>query len=418
MDKIQNSNKNTNRFSLGVTESGQFDQELDSRIALLQELIPLGLRYVNELLQEEVAHLAGPRYKHSNRSRDIVRWGSQQGSVYLQDMKCKVQVPRIRDRRTNRETPLSSYQALQQPGNGDLGLLKKVLLGISCNRYEDAASTIPEVFGLSPSAVSKRFIDTSARQLKAFNQRRLEQYDIVVIVVDGKTFAEDEMVMAVGITIDGTKHFLGFVQTGTENATVCSDFFRSLIDRGLLYDQGLLFVIDGAKGMHKAIKEVFGDYAQIQRCQWHKRENVVSYLPKSQQASMRKQLQKAYEKSTYEEAKKALIKCRRELEQINASAVTSLDEGLEETLTLHRLGVFRQLGISLKTTNCIESVNAQLSRMLNRVTRWKNSYQKQRWLAAALLFIEPHLRKIKGYKALPKLRLALYQKSKQKSQVA
>jgi len=418
MNKIQNSGKKTNRNSFGTTESEQFEQELDSRIVLLQELIPLGLRYVNDLLQEEVAHLAGPRYQHSNGSRDLVRWGSQQGSVYLQDVKCKIRVPRVRDRRTNCETPLSSYQALQKPGNGDLGLLKKVLLGISCNRYEEAASTIPEVFGLSPSSVSKRFIDVSARQLKAFNERRLEQYDIVVVVVDGKTFADDEMVMAVGITIDGTKHVLGFVQTGTENASVCAAFFRSLIERGLLYEQGLLFVIDGAKGMHNAIKEVFGDYAQIQRCQWHKRENVVSYLPKSQHATMRKKLQKAYEKNTYKEAKQDLMKCRRELEQINVSAVSSLDEGLEETLTLHRLGVFPHLGISLKTTNCIESINSQLSRMLDRVTNWKNSNQKHRWLAAALLFIEPNLRKIRGYKALPLLRLALRKTIKQKSQVA
>lgn len=136
---------------------------------------------------------------------------------------------------------------------------------------------------------------------------------------------------------------------------------------------------------------MFGGHALIQRCQWHKRENVVSYLPKSHQVSMRKKLQQAYEKPTYEEASNELKKCRNELVLLNQSSAASLDEGLEETLTLHRLGVFPLLGISLKTTNCLESINAQVSRLLGRVTYWKNSNQKHRWLASSLLAIEPNL---------------------------
>jgi len=416
MNKVQKASTKDNSFSPRISAVERLtEQPLDSRIVLIQELIPLGLIYVSEFLQEEVTRLAGPRYKRSAVPRDVVRWGNQPGSVYLQDVKCKVRVPRVRDRRSNQEIPLSSYQALQKPTHGDEGLLKKVLLGLSCNKYKETALTVPEVFGLSPSSVSKRFITSSTRHFRAFNQRRLEQYDIIAVIVDGKTFAEDEMVIAIGITMNGEKVFLGFIQAGTENASVCGDFFRSLIERGLLYEQGILFVIDGAKGMLKAIKDVFGDYAEIQRCQWHKRENIVSYLPKSQQASMRDELQQAYEKDTYGEAHKALMKCRRTLEKINMSAVTSFDEGFEETLTLHSLGVFPQLGISLKTTNCIESINAQLSRMLDRVTRWNNSNQKHRWLASALLLIEPNLRKIKGYKALHFLRHALQEKPKNKN---
>jgi len=279
---------------------------------------------------------------------------------------------------------------------------------LSCHKYSEAAQEVPEVFGLSASSVSKRYIRASAKKLKEFNSRRLERYDIVSIVMDGKTFAEEQMVIAVGITMSGDKIFLGFVQTATENASVCKEFLRSLIDeRGLLYKQGILFIIDGAKGIRKSIKDVFGNYASIQRCQWHKRENVVSYLPKSQQASMRRKLQNAYEQPSYEVAVRELNKCRNELKEINQSAVKSLDEGFEETLTLHRLGVFDVLGISLKTTNCLESINSQISRMLRRITYWKNSDQKHRWLAAALLSIEPNLRRVKGYKALPKLRDAL-----------
>ena len=152
------------------------------------------------------------------------------------------------------------------------------------------------------------------------------------------------------------------------------------------------------------------------QAEWHKRENVVSYLPKSQQALWRRKLQKAYEKPTYTEAQAALHRCRQELRLLNSSAVASLDEGMEETLTLHRLGVFPQLGLSLKTTNCLESLMSQVGQRTGKVDRWRNSDQKQRWVASALpvcvprtgrLDIEPRLRRIKGYRHLPTLRAAL-----------
>jgi transposase-like protein len=235
----------------------------------------------------------------------------------------------------------------------------------------------------------------------------LESYDFVALFLDGKTFAEDEMLIALGITLSGEKVILGFIQTGTENERVGSDFLRSLLDRGLQMDPGLLCIIDGAKGLRAAIQRVFGSQALIQRCQWHKRENVVSYLPKSQQALWRRKLQAAYEKPTYTEAQAALQRCRQELRLINASAMASLDEGMEETLTLHRLLVFPQLGISLKTTNCLESLMSQVGQRTDQVDRWRNSDQKQRWVASALLDMEPRLRRIKGYRHLPTLRAAL-----------
>lgn len=400
-------NSNTNRHSLPAMTGFKLEDDFNTSIALIQELIPIGLMAVNDFLQKEVVQLAGDRYNRKRATRDIVRWGSQQGSVYLLDTKVKIEVPRVRNKRTNREIPLTSYHALQQPTAGDTTLLRKVLNGLSCHKYAETASIIPEVFGLSASSVSKRFIRASAKKLAAFNERRLEKYDFTAIIIDGKTFGDDQMVIALGVTMSGQKILLGFVQTATENAKVCKEFLLSLIERGLLYEQGILFVIDGAKGIRKAILDVFGPFALIQRCQWHKRENVLSYLTKSQQASMRKKLQQAYEQPTYEQAADALHTCREELIHINQSAVASLDEGREETLTLHRLGVFPDLGISLKTTNCIESINAQLEHYLKRVTSWKNSDQKHRWLASVLLSIEPKLRRIKRYEALPKLRHAL-----------
>jgi transposase-like protein len=229
----------------------------------------------------------------------------------------------------------------------------------------------------------------------------------VALFLDGKTFAEDEMVIALGITLSGEKVILGFIQSGTENERVGSDFLRSLIERGLRVDPGLLCILDGAKGLRAAIQRVFGSQALVQRCQWHKRENVVSYLPKSQQALWRRKLQAAYEKPTYTEAQAALHRCRQELRLLNVSAVASLEEGMEETLTLHRLGVFPQLGLSLKTTNCLESLMSQVGQRTGKVDRWRNSDQKQSWVASALLDIEPRLHRIKGYRYLPTLRAAL-----------
>jgi transposase-like protein len=205
----------------------------------------------------------------------------------------------------------------------------------------------------------------------------------------------------------GEKVLLGFVQTATENRKVCTAFLRELVERGLRFELGLLVVTDGAKGLHAAVREVFGAAAILQRCQWHKRENVLEYLSQRHRPTFRRKLQAAYEAPTYEKAKRALGKIRAELVLLNASAASSLDEGLEETLTLHRLGIFEALGTSLKTTNALESIHARVESRTAKVDHWKNSEQKQRWLATALLDLEPRLRRIRNYRALPQLREAL-----------
>lgn len=383
-------------------------ENVDTRVALIQALIPVALQYVNELLQQEVEQLAGPRYsRQKDEAGGNYRWGPQTGSVYLGEQKVPLKVPRVRNLPTGKEVTLDSYKKLQTPAELDEKLLLKVLYGLSCHQYEKVALTVPESFGLSASSTSRRFIKASTRKLKELSERRLEKYDFVALILDGKSLADEQVLIAVGVTVDGEKVILGFEQTATENAKVCRQFLQNLIERGLSYQQGLLVVIDGGKGIRKAINEVFGDYAAVQRCQWHKRENVVAYLHKSEQKRMRKKLQQAYEQPTYEKAKQALSNIRAELKRLNESAVRSLDEGLEETLTLHRLGVFQELGISLKTTNCLESINSQVARFTGRVTYWKNSNQRHRWVASALLEIEKGLRKIKGYRHLPMLRKAL-----------
>lgn len=382
-------------------------REVDSTVALIQALIPLGLQAVGEALDAEVTALAGARYSRTGGQPGLVRWSRQQGSVYLADQKLPITYTRVRDLPRRQEVPLQTYERLRAPRAADAGLFGKVLRGLSCRDYAACAEAVPEAFGLSASSVSRRFIRASARHLQTLCERRLEGQTFVALILDGKTFADDTIVIAVGITTTGEKKILGFVQTATENESVCAAFLRGLVERGLRPDDGLLCVIDGAKGLRKAIQTVFGPQAVVQRCQWHKRENVVRYLPQGQQATWRRRLQQAYERPTYVEAKAALLRLRQELRPVNLSAVHSLEEGLEETLTLHRLGVFATLGISLKTTNCLESLNAQLGQMTDKVDHWRTSDQKHRWVASALLAIEPRLRRIKGYRHLAMLRDAL-----------
>jgi len=390
----------------GTDQLGEL-ADVSGRVALIQALIPLGLKAVGELLNEEVVALAGARHAREGRQEGLVRWGQQRGSVYLADQKVPVEVPRVRDGRRGVEVGLASYQALQEPRALDEGLFRRVLGGLACREYEACAEAVPEAFGLSRSSVSRRFVRASARRLQELQERSLKGERWVALLLDGKSFADDELVIALGVSVKGEKRVLGLVQTATENQRVCAAFLRELVERGFDGSDGLLVVIDGAKGLRAAITEVFGAAAQVQRCQWHKRENVVRHLPRGLQAAWRRKLQAAYARPTYAQAKTALRRLEAELRLLNVSAAKSLAEGLEETLTLHRLGLFAELGVSFKTTNALESIMAQVEQRTAKVDRWRTSEQKQRWCAAALLLIEPRLRKVRGYRHLPRLAEAL-----------
>ncbi len=384
--------------------------QVDARLDLIRALIPIGLFHVAEELDREVIGLAGARHSRKTDQGAPRRYGTNPGSVKLAGQTVPIPVPRLRNH--DGEVPLSSYANLHQGGDLNEQVFRQVLYGISCRNYEQAAENIPGAIGLSSSTVSRKFVEASAKKLREFQERNLSDLDLVAVFLDGKSFAEDQMVIAVGVDLVGIKHVLGFIQTSTENKRSISQFLKSLSDRGLDVSGGLLAVIDGAKGLRAALLDAFPKKVLIQRCQWHKRENVVSYLAKADQKYWRDRLQAAYQRPTYDEAKRALKKIRQELSNINESAVASLDEGFEETLTLHRLGLFGLLGRSLKTTNIIESINAQAEDRCGRVDYWKNSSQKQRWLASALLDIEPRLRRLCGYRHLPKLRAVIMQELK------
>ena len=402
--KKSNAKSRSARYVERIEESKAAWNSPSLKVAMIQSLIPLGLMAVEDMLQAEVAALAGARYA---RGHEGVRWGSNPGSVFLAEQKVSVRVPRVRRRSSKEEIPLSSYGALQNPGHMDERLFGRILQGVSARRYEDTAMKVPEAFGIKKSSVSRRFIKACSAKLRELTERDLSVHDIVTIFIDGKHFAENEIIIALGVTMTGEKVVLGFTEASSENATVCREFVRGLVNRGLNVDNEILFVIDGSKGLRKGIKNLLGDKAFIQRCQWHKRENVVSYLNDQAKPRWRNTLHRLFAEPNAEKRNKYLPGIIKELGLLNESAANSLKEGLDEIMTVHSLRLPKELAIGLRTTNPIENVNSLLGQYTDRVDHWKTSHQRQRWVATALLEVEPRLRRIRGYAALGRLREAM-----------
>jgi transposase-like protein len=389
-------------------------EDLDVSLSLIQELIPVALKAVEDKLTEEVNKITGIRYEHG---KDNVRWGRQGGSIYLRDQKIPIEVPRVRNKEGHKEVSLETYKRLQQPYLSDEQTILKLLHGISMRNYKKCAELIPEVFGISPSNLSRRFKNRTSALVRELQSRSLSRYDFICIFVDGKRYAKDGLLIALGVTIEGKKIILGIEQSSTENALVADQFFDKLIERGLRFEEGLLFIVDGSKGLIKNIKAKFQEYAFIQRCLWHKKQNVISYLNQSQQEICKRRMQMAYQKTNYKEAREALNLLHNELCRVNQSAADSLTEGLDETLTLHKLGLAPELCKSLNSTNCIESVMSCLSQYTNKVDRWHNSYQLLRWTAASLLQVEPYLQRVKGFRYLKVLRFKMQEEIKERQDI-
>ena len=266
--------------------------------------------------------------------------------------------------------------------------------------YGQVIEHLLDSFGFSRSNVSRHFIDQSSERLKEFEQRSLHPYEFVALFIDGKTLAKEQIIIVLGITETGEKIPLGFIQSYSENAEAIKNLLNELIERGLHYQTGLLCVIDGSKGIRKAVVDVFGDYVLIQRCQWHKRENILSYLNEKDQKYYRTRINKAYHSECYDDAKQQLLAIKHELEIKNVSVARSLEDGLEETLTLHRLELHELFSKSFSTTNCIENLNSQLTKYIGKVKHWKTSQQRYRWIASALLEVEKKMRRVNNYKQL------------------
>ena len=262
-------------------------------------------------------------------------------------------------------------------------------------------------FGVAKSSVSREFVRASAAEVKALAERRFNGQRFAVVMIDGVEYAGETMVVAMGITEDGTKRILGLRQGATENAVVCTALLEDLQERGLDTTQPTLLVLDGSKALHAAVRRVWGQNAVIQRCQVHKKRNVKAHVPEKHWPELDRRLSTAYQESDYEAAKRSLEGTAKWLSRINPDAAASLREGLEETLTVVRLGVPAALRRTLATTNPIESALSVTRRVTARVTRWREGDMRQRWCAAGLLRAESKFRRIKGQLAMPTFLKAL-----------
>lgn len=377
------------------------------RIQLIHELIPIGLMAVAEELQREVSELLDQdSSKPESERQELKRYGSNPGTVRLSDQILPIKVPRVRG--LQGELSLESYKLLHShPELDSESVFRKVAKGVSTRDLEGILQPSKGSIGASKSSISRKAVAQTSLLLKEFMSRSLEDFDLLALFIDGTSFAQDQMIIAMGVNPEGQKKVLGFIQASTENHLPIADLLRSLLARGLRMRAKVLVCIDGSKGIRKAVKTVFENKALIQRCQWHKRENVASYLPKNEQETFKKRLQNAFDRPTLSEARKAIKELEIELESSNQNALRSLQEGQEEVLTLHRLGLFALLGVSFKTTNCIESLNSLAKNYCRRMRKWTDSSQKQRWLAAALLDAEPGLRRVKGYNHLQTLEASM-----------
>ena len=381
------------------------EQELDVKLQAMQYHLDITRMLINDIFEDEVRNNAGVRYSHDkpNDGR-YSRWGYNPGSVKIGNQKIPVSVPRIYDHKSKRNQSLQTYEKLREIGDVNDSVLKAMILGLSTRDYEPVVKNMLDSFGMSHSSVSKEFIEQSSEKLKQFENRDITEHDFVALFIDGKYLAKEQIIIVLGVTIKGDKIPIGFVQAATENSKVIKELLCSLIERGLNYTDGLLCIIDGSKGIRKAIKEVFGSYAVIQRCQWHKRENVISYLKDTKQDHYKKRINKAYRVDNYLEAKRNLTEIIEDLKIENLGASRSLLEGLEETLTLNRLNLIEYFGRSFSTTNCIENLNSQIMKYLRKVKYWQTSTQRYRWVACALLEIEQRMKKVHNYKYLNEMR--------------
>lgn len=371
------------------------------KLALLKSQCEIQLLLIDALLEDEIKMYAGERY---NRNKPYngrySRWGNNPSSVYMGEGKVPINVPRLYDKKSKRNKPLETLEQLKSIVPDEKRLMNAMLNGLSSNNYKLVVEQFLTSRGLSRSKVSSRFVEESARLLEEFSTRDLSGEKFVSIFIDGKYFQKSQIVIALGITEDGRKMALGFVQTTTENSIAIKGLLTNLIDRGLRFEEGILFVVDGSRGLHKAIDETFGEYAVFQRCQWHKRENVLSHLNERDKAYFKKKLNKAYSSESYDCAKSELLDIHRELQTINKSAAGSLLEGMEDTLTLHRLCLYEKFGRSFKTTNIIESLNSQIGRYTRNVKNWRTSDQRHRWIAAGLLEAERRMRRVANHDEL------------------
>ena len=371
---------------------------------LLALSVEVGLGVLRELLEQEVDELVGPKGKW-NPDRSAVRHGHENGEVTLGGRRVPVKRPRARTVDGESELPLETYEHFADRDALEEVVLERMLAGVSTRQYRRAQEPVGEQLetdarSTSKSAASRVFVARTRQQLWKLMRRPLSDLRLAVIMLDGIELHGYTNIVALGITTEGEKLALGLWDGSTENAAVAAALLSDLVDRGVDVEQGLLFVIDGAKALRKAIRQVFGNKVPVQRCVQHKQRNVLDHLPERERPAVKTRLRRAWKETTHDRALEQLTALALELEHAHPGAAASLREGMEETLTVTRLGITGKLKLTLQSTNPCESMISTVRVIQRNVKRWTSGDMCLRWTAAGMLEAETRFRKVEGYRGL------------------
>ena len=385
-----------------------FAAMLDARATLHDAIVSAGMSVLHAMLEEERAKVCGPRYVHQP-GRAATRSGHADGELALGGRRVRVRRPRVRSIDGD-EVTLETWEKLAAADPLTPRAVEQMVLGVSTRNYARSIEPAPPGFktrGTSKSAVSRRFVAKTSETLAEMMSRDLGQIPLCAIMIDGIHVAEHLVLIALGIDEKGEKHTLGLYEGATENTTACIGLLSDLEARGVRTDRATLFVVDGSKALAKAIRAKFGSRALIQRCQVHKRRNVLDHLPESMRRNAGRTISAAYQSGNATRAKRMLEALARQMERKHPSAAASLREGLDETLTVMRLELPERLARTLSTTNPIEFLNGRIRRTTHNVAKWDGGEMVLRWLAVALLEASKTFRKLRGHAGMPKLVAAL-----------
>ena len=382
-----------------------------ARDGLLALSVGVGLGVVHELMEVEVTEVVGPKGKH-NSERTAKRHGHERGSLTLGGRRTEVSRPRMRTADDEHELPVHTYEYFADRDPLTRAVMDRMLAGVSTRKFQVVGEPVGEEVEASSSSTSKTsvsemFIERTQTALSELMSRRLEDVRLAVMMLDGIEIADRTHVVALGITTEGVKIPLGLWEGSTENATLARALLADLVDRGLDPEQAILFVIDGGKALRRAIKDVFGEHALVHRCHRHKERNVCDLLPERERPAIQARIRGAWTLDNPELAKQRLELLASELDRSWPDAAGSLREGLDDTLTLMRLGIDGQLAKTLSSTNPCESMIEIVRYTHRNVKRWQDGDMRKRWSAAGMLVAEQQFRRIIGYRDLAKLVIAI-----------
>ncbi len=358
--------------------------------------VEIGRLVASKLLEDEVQQICGEPYERG-AARTASRHGRQRGWISISGQKVPIEKPRVR---ADGELVLDRYALMQRKEAMPEAALQRMVRGVSTRDYAGVIDSARESFGIRRSSVSRAFIEASRTEVEELMTCRFDGVHFPAIFIDGVEYADSTMVVALGLTEDGQKRILGFREGASENAEVCKSLIDDLCERGLCREQATLLVLDGSKALRKAVLAAWGRYAIIQRCQLHKKRNIQAHVPDRHWDEIRRRLNDAYNETDYGRALKILKNTAALLDRISPDAAASLREGMEETLTLIRLGVPRELLVHLASTNIIESALSTSRKVARNVKRWRTGDMRRRWCAAGLLVAQSKFRRVKGHKLM------------------